>query len=41
VIAGFNEDEIIDFVEFAFSRSINVRFIEYSRSKIMIGKSIR
>jgi len=29
VIAGFNEDEIIDFVEFAFSRSINVRFIEY------------
>jgi cyclic pyranopterin phosphate synthase len=29
IIRGFNDDEIIDFVEFARALSLNVRFIEY------------
>lgn len=29
VIKGFNEDEVMDFVDFARDRRINVRFIEY------------
>jgi cyclic pyranopterin phosphate synthase len=29
VIAGFNDDEIMDFVKYAFDKHINVRFIEY------------
>jgi len=29
VMRGFNDDELLDFVEFAKARSLNVRFIEY------------
>lgn len=29
VMAGFNDDEILDFVDFAFQNLINVRFIEF------------
>ena len=29
VIGGINDDEIIDFVDFAYDKAINVRFIEY------------
>ncbi len=29
VMAGFNDDEILDFVDFAFHNRINVRFIEF------------
>jgi cyclic pyranopterin phosphate synthase len=28
-IAGFNDDEVMDFAEYAFSHPVNVRFIEY------------
>jgi cyclic pyranopterin phosphate synthase len=29
VMSGFNDDEILDFVDFAYKKLINVRFIEY------------
>lgn len=29
IMAGFNDDEILDFVDFAFQNRINVRFIEF------------
>jgi cyclic pyranopterin phosphate synthase len=29
VIAGFNDDEIVDFVDFVYDKKLNVRFIEY------------
>ena len=29
VIGGINDDEIIDFVDFAYDKNVNVRFIEY------------
>ncbi len=29
VMAGFNDDELLDFVDFAFENRINVRFIEF------------
>ncbi len=49
VIAGFNDDEVMDFADFAYEHEINVRFIEYmpfkdngwSRDKVITFASLK